>query len=504
MKISTNLFVAKEFKSIRGYGWRNFWILFAVFLLTVFALAFSRSGLKYLKYKMNDPFINWIDIKEQANFERFMNDININKANFNIAAVEDNNYILEYVFTAAYKKIRVEGRTIAHNSKLLDKILDGKNAIAVRLPELQEKDYGWIVTKDLMTRLGYDDEANYPLFLNYTFPGDPANINRLGIKNDKEYIAVPIPVIAVVNQLPDLLDFITPGYFMEQNTSESKPFNISMHEAYFGDLNFVAEGSKDELENRLKSALAVSGLQYDEYFEKEEYNSALRTAIRFRIIVRDSAYVTLNTIAEQFCNDSTRKIYRFYDYNFDKGYKLRANYLSFMFSDLTKVPAFAKWAKEQHGIRIDMTQIEAKNNFNIFNMLASLLCLFISLIAVCFVAIFLYVLIESHFRRISKNLGTIMAFGLGNKAIIGIYLAVFFGMIVLSLLSAVILLFGLEKLFGYLNFVREGDLAWFSISDNFAIGVIVLLPIVSAIVTVVFVHIKLRTTPGDLIFERNN
>ena len=55
-----NVFIRREFKSILGQKKRNFWILFFVFLCTLFSLEISRSGIKYLNYKMSDPFINWI------------------------------------------------------------------------------------------------------------------------------------------------------------------------------------------------------------------------------------------------------------------------------------------------------------------------------------------------------------------------------------------------------------------------------------------------------------
>jgi hypothetical protein len=502
MKLYNKLFTTKEFRSIIGKGWQNFWILFLVFLLTIFALEFSRSGLKYLSYKMSDPFINWIEVKEQGDFQRFMEDIEKQKSDFSISTVEANNYILEYIFNNDFKKIRVEGRTIAHDSKLFDKILDSENAIIVRQRVISQNDYGWIVTKDLMTRLGYEDETHYPLFINYTFPGDTANLNHFGIKNFNDYFKIPIPVIAVVNQLPDLLDFITPTYFMQQNTSGSHPFNISTHEEYYQDLVLAIENSDEEIEKEIRSKLDNSGVQYDYDWEKGDYELALRSATKYRIIIRDSLVQRLNAVAEEI--SSELNIYRIYDYDFDEGYQLRANYLSFMFTDLSKVPDFAKWSKEEHGIRIDMTQIEAKENFNIFNILAWSLCIAISIIAIVFIAIFLYFLIDSHFHRISKNLGTIMAFGLSNSAIIKIYLTVFLGLIFTSLVTVVIVLFVGEYLCNFLQWTREGGLPYFSIRDGFVLAIIGVLPVISAIVTVIFLNFKLKATPGDLIFGRNN
>ena len=175
-----------------------------------------------------------------------------------------------------------------------------------------------------------------------------------------------------------------------------------------------------------------------------------------------------------------------------------------MFEDLTKVKAFSLWAKEQHGVRIDMAQIEAKENFNTFNLLASMLCLFISIIAIAFVSIFLYFLIDSHFRKISKNLGTIMAFGLGNKQIITIYLSVFLLMIMASLLAVIAVLGGAEILFSALKcWLYEGKMPHFSLCDSWVVITILVIPLISALATIIFLKYKLKATPGDLIFERN-
>ena len=500
----TDIFVKQEFKSIVGKGWRNFWILAVVFAVTIFALEFSRSGVKFLSYKMSDPFINWIDVKEQPNFEAFMEETNRLKDDFYISTIETNNYILEYVFTEDFGTKRVEGRTISCESDLLNKILDEKNAIVTREQKMKENDYGWIVTKDLMTRLGYEDETHYPLYIRYTFPGSAESLKKLGLKNFGDYFEIPIPIIAVVEQLPDLLDFITPTYFMEQNTSGSKPFIVPNHENYFHDVYFVAENPDENFENRLKIYFNNADIQYDDIFESpKNVKTLLRPALEYRIIIRDTVFQALNKAVAEIC-EKEPNVYRIFDWDFDEGFQLRPNYLSFMFNDLSKVKDFSLWAKETHGIRIDMAQIEAKENFNTFNLLASLLCLFISIIAIAFVAIFLYFLIDSHFRRISKNLGTIMAFGLGNKQIIKIYLAVFLLMIFASLLSVIAVLGSAEILLNTLKWWQyEGKMPHFSLGDIWVIITVLVIPFISALATVIFLQYKLKATPGDLIFERN-
>jgi len=504
MKEHTKIFISQEFKTILGKRGVNFWILFIVFVITVGSLSFSRAGLGFLEKKMNNPFIKWIEVKEQGRyFDRFKDDIEkIKKDSFDIESIEANNYILEYVFKTDFTKHRVEGRTISHDSKLLKKILDNENTVVKRQnEEIGQNDYGWIVTKDLMKNLGYDDENNYPLFINYTFPGDKEKNDRLGIKNNDDFIIIPIPVIAVVNQLPDLLDFITSSYFKQQLESSTNPFNISYHSEYYKDLILAVENSDEEVEDNIRTQLDRSGLQYD-WENGEDINYSIRTATKYRIIIRDSLFITkkLNDVAEEICKDSS--IYRIYNYDFDKGKELSPNYLSFMLNDLSKVPDLAKFAK-QYGIRIDMAQIEAKNNFNEFNKLANGLCIAIIAISFLFVLIFLGFLINTHFQKISKNLGTIMAFGLENSSIMRIYLAVFMLLVVCGLAATTVLLLATQYAFHFFGLLRENAMPYLNMHDYLVLAVLLGIVVLSALVTFFAMKIKLKATPGDLIFERN-
>ena len=502
------IFRKREFKAILGNNSANFWILLLVFLCTLGSLSFGRAGLDFLSRKMNDPFIKWIQVKEQGDFERFRNDVqrpDFARDTFDISTIETNNFILEYVFTTDFKKWRVEGRTIAPQSQLLPKILDEDNTLVLRPLDISSSDYGWIVTRDLMENLGYGED-NYPLFLNYTYKGDAERLDSLGIENYDHYMVMPIPIIAVVKQLPDLLDFIAPQYFKRQLESSDNPFNLSLHDRYYHDLVLVAEHSDHEMERQIDATLQASGLVYDADWagSAENYERALRSATKYRIIVRDSNSHVLNAVAKTIAGMAD--VYRVYDYAFGDGMTLNPDYMSFMFEDLNKVQAFAKWAKNNYGVRVDMAQIEAKNNFNIFNRLANGLCMAIITISVLFISIFLWFLINAHFRKISKNLGTIMAFGLSNKSIVGIYLQVFMRLILLGLVVAATLLFALQYATEYMGFVRVVDgnrMPYIDMSDGMVLGVIGGIIVLSVGVIWSAMERRLKTTPGNLIFERN-
>ena len=59
------LFVKREGKVVLGKNFSNLWLLTAVMTATFLAIAFSNASLEYLSYKMDDPFINWVDIKNE-------------------------------------------------------------------------------------------------------------------------------------------------------------------------------------------------------------------------------------------------------------------------------------------------------------------------------------------------------------------------------------------------------------------------------------------------------
>ena len=502
LKLFVNTFTRNEYASILGKRNSNFVILFIVFLCSVGALEFSRAGIGYLNYKMGDPFINWVDVrKPQPDFERFQADMQRQDYldRFHIADVECNNYDLDLVFDCDKKKIRLEGRTFAVGSRLVEKILDNDNVVVKRADAITNTDYGWIITQDALHRMGYTEA---PLFITLTFEGDHYNIPQWGVDHqENNYIEIPIPIIAVVKQLPDLLDYLMPYRFFEQRRCcGDNPFNISLHESYYTDLNFAMTDTA-QAAAKIKSALRSKGIAFDEGLVFSPYNQSFLTAWQVRIIMRDSIIQNVNEAAREIlaqCSDFVR----IYDYDFGNAHRLNTDYVSLMFNDVSQVASFAEWAKTEYGIRIDMAQIEAKNNFNTFNILSTVLCIAIIILSILFVSIFLWFLIDSHFRAISKNLGTLMAFGLPNKTIIQIYLRVFMRMVVVSLACAVAALVAIELALTLCGVVRDGGFHYISILDWWVLAVIVLIPVMTAFVVAATMHRKLEAKPGDLIFER--
>ncbi|MBQ9417994.1 MAG: hypothetical protein IJU19_05370 [Bacteroidales bacterium] len=505
LQLFTRTFTRNEYRAILGKRHSNFVILLLVFLCSVGALEFSRAGLKYLNHKMDDPFINWVDIrKPQPDFERFQADMQRQDLldRFHIADVECNNYDLDQVFDLNHRKLRVEGRTFAVGSRLVERILAPDNVIVCRQRDITDADYGWIVTWDLLARMGYTSTDTLPLFITLTFEGNSSTIDRWNIAHHaNNYIEIPIPILAVVEQLPDLLDYLMPyRYFGQRRCSTNNPLNITNHPSYYSDLQFILRDTVGTARS-LRTALDRCGVPYDGDIVFTPYSDAYLPAHRVRIIMRDSVIAHVNAAAEAILS-SHNGLTRTYDFDFEHTGRMATDYVSLMFSDISQVAAFADWAKSEYGIRIDMAQIEAKNNFNTFNLLASVLSVAIIILSILFVAIFLWFLIDSHFRAISKNLGTIMAFGLPNATIVQIYLRVFMRLVVESLAMAVVCLVSIELGLSLCGLVRESGFPYISILDGWVLAILVIIPLLTALVVTLTMQHKLEARPGDLIFER--
>lgn len=495
MKTYKGVFRRNEFYTVLGRRQYNLWILVVVFVLVIGSLAFSTAGRSFLKKKMEDPFINWVNVSNEPELENFYKALEEGLKGedsaimrFEIDAVERNNYMVEFLEGGK----RMIGRTLSSQSGLWEKILHPSNTMVCRFEDIKEGDFGWVVSADFLEGLGYGiNEKDYPLFLSWAY------------RSQEGEHSIPIPLMAVVERLPDDIDFVTTNYFYEQRFDETHPFDVEDSSRYFNRVQFVS-GSED-MQDTLRHFFDSVKVEL-EWEASEPYGLAYREAWLYSAIIYDTM-VRLGQM-DTLCRDICKKfpdVYRCYEYEFGKGFELNPDYVSVMFRNLTRVKEFQLWAKEKYGVRIDMAQIEAKENFNIFNNLAVGLCVAIILMAISFVSIFLYFLISAHFQKISKNLGTIMAFGLDNRNIVRIYTGVFMMLIILGLLVALVLLLSFQLIFQRcgIGYDLNGEVYPYLDLWNAWVGWVLLgILTLSGLVIVIFLSRKLKSTPGDLIYER--
>lgn len=506
---SFKLFFIKELNVMLGKNKANWWILYTMFFVTILSISFSKSSIDYLEKKMNDPFINWVNVqnRDDAPISRLIvvmsepNKLKEISSRFGLHNFEENIYRNLNFITANNKIKPFEGRTIKPSSPILNRILSNDNLIEGRNLVMNPKSIGLIVTKDMLIRMGY----NYtPLFIHIAYPYDTEKaliVNDLNLKKSFDYFGSPIPIVAVVKQLPGMMSFLCSEFFVQQKDNQENTFDLTKDE-YLKTLEYANVGnsfSKEKFESYLRT-ITKKSFRIDESTEVNSYKDYELMRINFDSISNHEIGVLSGKIEKYF---GTLNIFRVCSYNTtNHEITLPTDYLSIDFQRLDSIKSFAKWANEECGIKIDMTQIDAKNNFNIISRLGNSLSVAIVLISIAFIVIFLINLLRSHFEKVKKNIGTFKAFGMPNNWLIIIYMAVLSVMILTAIISALLSSLLIEFFSTSLSLTNEGA-PIFNVFSNITFYSI-LATILISLTAIYFTVSKLfRSTPGDLIYERD-
>ena len=202
----------------------------------------------------------------------------------------------------------------------------------------------------------------------------------------------------------------------------------------------------------------------------------------------------------------------------DRSQFLALEHVTFKMEDLTKVRGFAKQLednKELYGcavsdnhsttLKIDLTDVEAKENLGIFSGFANLLSLALIVISLILIINYTGAILRLHINKNKKNLGTLTAFGYKNSTITRLYLKITATILSLSFVLSYLIVWPLGYL-GFKAFLSVTGLSN-SLSDvsfahwplYYSIPLFVLLPLV---IVSVRIRKQLKATPGDLVYDR--
>ena len=227
------LFVKREGKVVLGRRCSNLWLLSGVLLATFLAIAFSNASLEYLDYKMNDPFINWVDIKNNfgeddfIGFEETLKDADM-QSKYHFEGYQTDKYRYTLYATASADSRNLKCRFFADiRTPLVAAILDKDNVVdgsRIATEALDNESYGVIITQEaLRNKLGYKDE--FPPYIYYRAYCDPEAADDLGADVvNGQFSDIPVPVLAVVKRLPPNMDVIGTKYFYLQDNART--FNM--------------------------------------------------------------------------------------------------------------------------------------------------------------------------------------------------------------------------------------------------------------------------------------
>lgn len=500
------LFLKKEGNTILGYKKLNFVLLVIIFLIAILAIGFGSAGLDYLKTKMDDPFILWVDIKTRQNISTdgklqindFLDDKEVQTKHQFIDPQP--NYISNIYFRTSNgkKDILLEGRSIKEGSAILEKILEKDNTIEYRSLPFGDSDLGIIVTAETLLRLGYS-ENDWPSFLYFSRSFDSKTCIEQGLGEGLNgWYEVAFPIIAIVHQLPGMKSFMFSERFLHDTYSKSgTPWDITLEE---NNQYLYICGNNEDL-TKIESQLGNKNL----HFKTCSYNESWKPQHCLEIETEENnpteTYNNLFNSLKQEGLDITR-IYKFAPtVNYDED--IIPEYYSIQMLSLDSIRLFHDDLINKTGLKLEMTTIDAKDNFNFVQKMGNRLSNIIIIISIIFICVFIYFLLNSHFQRIEKNIGTFKAFGISNKALRGIYLTLMESTITVSFFTAFLLSWFFSSVYDCFNKI-ENIYSYFNIF-TYRNWQLLLFSLVSVlVVTLIVSGLKLKHSPGDLIYGRAN
>jgi len=508
----SSVFGRREYRELLGQKRQNLIVLLAIFFVTFTAIGFSNGSIQYLARKMKNPFVNWVNVdvsylqsESAVPFKEKLNHDSIRMAYSILNVTAYNESPMNFFDLQKQGTVVHMGRSVELSDPILEEIVSPKNLIRGK-SFYDQRNVGFIVKAELLKEMGYAESTP---FVYWRFKD-----------SDTTYRNVPIPVIAVVRELPGRYDFVMTAfmYTVLWTGRAGNPFNPSDEK----ELHLFLAGSESEATivfdtiqrfflSNYPNSFVLPNLQLNEETHGEGYT----VKITFRpkpdnLFTIDSIFE--NMIASSTLADFAKMIFRYHDHqgrlpgiSQPRSY----HYLSVNFSKLSRIRDFSSFLLGlDQNYRIDMAQVEAKENYDFVSRLTRIISFILILFSVYAVSLFLSNVLRMHLEKISVNLGTLMAFGVSNNVLKKIYLAIVLRFVVIAIAASLLA----SSLIGYLGGVR---LLLVILSSGLESGELfynilnlwVLFTIVAVVVTAYFsvsrtLKKMFRKTPGDLVYER--
>lgn len=515
------LFVYREGKVVLGKRFSNLWLLCSVLFVTFLAIAFSNASLGYLEFKMNDPFINWVDItnSNESDFNGFQEALKSEelRKEYNYRGYQsDKNAYITFCTSDSMTQY-LDGRYFEEiNTPLVQKILEDDNVVdgcCIDQSNLDNTSFGVIITEDaLRNKLRY---TTIPAYINCYENCD----NRAGRDYGVEvlagkFAAVPVPVLAVVKRLPNSKDFIGTKFYLRESRMH-KSMNL-INEGYHQTLIYFlpkavnADKFWTELSELMQSKTSAScyHLRTDVHedfkmFRMAGFVEGIWLKLAFDFDDEINYHINSEVNKEILSKWADKGVYRVYDYQEHKNTgDITDDYISVHFSGLDKIGAFQQFAKEKFAIDIDMSQINAKENFNAVSIMANVLSWTMIVFAIVCIILFIVNLLQSYFQKVKRNLGTFKAFGISNGELILVYVLIMMTIIVAAIFLSLFASWFVQGFMWLLGLEKDGGFGYLDLWSGKTIASIFIIVLASAYTVYVVMRNLLKDTPGDLIYDR--
>lgn len=517
----TKLLASRESREVLGKKWANAWLLTIVLAVTFVSIAFSNGSMLYLSEKMNDPFTNWVNIDQEYRSERardFFHYLENNEVK--------SHYKYDYVQYDHYMPLTFVGRNGEQpflqvrffedfGGKIIEAVLSEDNivdGICAPANVISANQSGLIITEEALGKLGYDLETP-PAYVNWLSPSQDAEV--LGVKVDTQGFAnAPLPLLGVVKKLPGNMDVIGPGVLADKiDDFTNYPLNLNnesyQHSAHY----FVPESISDNSFEKVVKSVLPDTLLTNVYilnntnlasalgsWQEGRYLSIYFNGYHENSIPTEVYHSIANAVEQTF---GPQKAWRLFDYVDAYKEKDQGNYISISFNSLDSIRSFERMANDKYNIKLEMSQVSAKENFNAVSVMANILSLVMILFSMACIILFIVNMLQSYFQKVKRNLGTFKAFGIKTGELIGVYILIIGAIVVGSIIVALIFAMLVQEILPIFNVLKDNTYNYLSLWSYKTIGSIIIMLVATILTVRIQMARLLRKTPGDLIYDRD-
>ena len=486
-----------EFKSVVGKGGGKIVFLVVILFISMIAMGIANGSLNYLSKKMNDPFVQFVDVYHQFEakdgkeiFSLSLVQTYLDENPNQISDVFETHTCHKRFFT--HKFDAKDGTAAVHDGF----VLKSDNPFYKKLKQdgffttqnkFHDESWGIIITEDFAQERKLKDNQAY------------INIWAMGQ-------TLPVPINARVKSLRDNKSFILTDklfgllYSQKERIPEMISDSIQIYENWF--IPSVTEVPQEFQELGFKKVKTNSNSSIS-YVE----GILINRPIENRIIDSD--------FNEKILKFNAQKAY---DYDvLAMGLSSKENrkdrlgepeMYTLLFNNQDDVLKFNEWYKNTCGFSIEESKIEAKRNFGFFNHLSTLLSLALIAFSIISIVFFVINLLLAHINKNKRNLGTLKAFGLPNKNIVSLYSSITFVLVFSSCLISYLLssIFGQLILQAYIYTAKIDSTNYITKvvfeNNDFLTTILCFVIIPTIIILIRIIKYLHKITPGDLIYGR--
>ena len=494
-------FIFPEFKHIAGgSSFKNLLILIVILFFSLLAIGISQWAISFLGEKMNSPFVSIVELKNPYNRTPLSKIVSTSKNNFYEEFGIDSAKTIET--TIDYRKFYRLDKEVGANTKVRRGV-DNDPFLAF----LEKEDFfktsnnfinkwGCIVTEDyLVNKLQFElDSKDGKKVKNVVYPKYLSLMRNI----DGVSCYFQVPISGVVKQLPHGLDLIAGEKLFDSFDDNDFYREIIKNNKKVDYFNLYIKNPTTEILDKLNGFTKVK-VKNSEIFDRLSH------------VIRKDIIDSLEHKRIQDLVHERSDIFRVYD--FDR-YSLntsevQSDYINFTFKKdrLSSIRELQKYLKEEFtNLDIDLSIVEAKENFSLFNKIANFLRYVLVFYSIFSIVIYIISIVLAHITKSEKSLGTLKAFGLSNNSIILCYSIISISMIIIAFLigyvfSHIIGTYLISNVGSIMNVTASNHIEYHSINIGFLILAYIVLPSF-----IIFLRLRSRLvgiTPGDLIYGRN-